>query len=125
MLEWCWSSLEGVEVDWRVLEWFGIVLEWCCQSASCVCQCLLSLFVFWTVWPYWVGQVVQFVCNFRLGCQCLTGCGDFSCLPLLKKKIVACCKFSCRQAKHKCYDSDNSPVYRGCPVQLRPLAVVF
>ena len=24
-----------------------------------------------------------------------------------------------------CYNSDNSPVYRGCPVQLRPLATVF
>ena len=24
-----------------------------------------------------------------------------------------------------CYDSDNSPVYRGCPVRLRPLAAVF
>ena len=25
----------------------------------------------------------------------------------------------------ECYDSDNSPVYRGCPVWLHPLAVVF
>ena len=24
-----------------------------------------------------------------------------------------------------CYNSDNSPVYRGCPVRLRPLAAVF
>ena len=24
-----------------------------------------------------------------------------------------------------CYDSDNSPVYRGCLVRLRPLAAVF
>ena len=28
MLEWCWSSLEGVGVDWNsvgmVLEWFGV-----------------------------------------------------------------------------------------------------
>ena len=46
MLEWCWSGLESVGVDWRVLEWLGIawnsvrveleqlgmcwsVLEWC------------------------------------------------------------------------------------------------
>ena len=36
MLEWCQSSLEhvevcwnGVGVEWWVLEWLGMVLEWC------------------------------------------------------------------------------------------------
>ena len=31
----------------------------------------------------------------------------------------------CAGVVSPCYDSDNYPVYRGCPVRLRPLAAVF